>query len=177
MTKFNVLCRDEVSANNQAIFDNLEKGLGLVPNLYAVMAHSETALGNYLAFQNFKTTFSNKEKEAVNLVVSQVNKCIYCQSAHTLLGTLNGLSEDQTIEIRKGEVSFDNKLNALVKLTKEIAEKKGFISNDSLAAFLNAGYNKGQVVELTILVAVKTAINYLHAITKVDIDFPLAKAI
>lgn len=177
MVNFNVPGREEVSANNQTIFDKLKNGLGLVPNLYAVMAHSETALGNYLEFQNAKTSFSNKEKQAVNLIVSQVNDCLYCQSAHTLLGTLNGLTEDQTIEIRRGKVQFDQKLNALVALAKEITEKRGFVSEAALTDFLNAGYTKGQAVELVMLVAEKSAMNYLHAITKVAIDFPLAKSI
>jgi AhpD family alkylhydroperoxidase len=177
MSNFNVPSRGEVSANNQEIFDNLQKGLGMVPNLYAVMAHSETALGNYLSFQNAKTTFSNKEKQAVNLVVSQVNNCVYCQSAHTLLGTMNGLTEEQTIEIRRGNASFDNKLNALVTLAKQITDHKGFATDEATEAFLNAGYTKGQVIELVFLVAEKTAMNYVHAITKVAIDFPLAKTI
>jgi AhpD family alkylhydroperoxidase len=177
MANFSVPRREEVSANNQENFDNLKKGLGMVPNLYAVMALSDTALSNYLHFQNAKTTFSNKEKQAVNLVVSQVNECLYCQSAHTLLGTMNGLAEEQTIEIRKGSASFDLKLNALVSLAKEITAKKGFISEGALNNFLNAGYSKGQVVELVMLIAEKSAMNYLHAITKVEIDFPVAKAI
>lgn len=177
MTNFNVPSRGEVSGNNQELFDNLKKGLGMVPNLYAVMALSDTALGNYLAFQGAKTTFSNKEKQAVNLVVSQVNECLYCQSAHTLLGTMNGLSEAQTIEIRKGGAAFDGKLNALVELAKEITVKRGFASEAAIDNFINAGYTKGQVVELVMLIAEKTAMNYLHAITKVEIDFPVAKAI
>jgi len=177
MAKFNAPGRGEVSASNQAIFDTLKNTLGMVPNLYAVMAWSETALANYLSFQNAKTTFSNKEKQAVNLVVSQVNECLYCQSAHTLLGTMNGLTEEQTIEIRRGAASFDIRLNALVKLAKEISEEKGFVSEGTLNGFLNAGYSKGQLVELVMLVAEKSAMNYLHAITKVEIDFPLAKTI
>ena len=177
MANFQVPGRGEVAANNQEIFDNLKKGLGMVPNLYAVMALSDTALGNYLAFQNAKTTFSNKEKQAVNLIVSQVNECHYCQSAHTLLGTMNGLTEEQTIEIRKGNATFDSKLNALVVLAKEITLKRGFASTETINACINAGYTKGQVIELVFLIAEKTAMNYVHAITKVDIDFPLAKAI
>lgn len=177
MASFKVPNRAEVSANNQEIFDNLNKGLGMVPNLYAVMALSDTALGNYLDFQNAKTSFSNKEKQTVNLVVSQVNECSYCQAAHTTLGKMNGLTEEQTIEIRKGSAPFDNKLDALVKLAKEITAKKGFASTETVDAFINAGYTKGQVVELIFLVAEKTAMNYVHAITKVDIDFPLAKVI
>jgi AhpD family alkylhydroperoxidase len=177
MTNFQVPAKADVSANNQEIFDTLNKGLGMVPNLYAVMALSDTALSNYLAFQNATTTFSNKEKQAVNLVVSQVNDCHYCQSAHTLLGKMNGLTEEQTIEIRKGNASFDHKLNALVVLAKEITAKKGFASTESVDAFIAAGFTKGQVIELVFLVAEKTAMNYVHAITKVAIDFPLAQVI
>lgn len=177
MSDFQVPSRLDVSADNQEIFDNLKKGFGMVPNLYAVMGLSDTALGNYLAFQNAKTSFSNKEKQAVNLVVSQINECHYCQSAHTVLGKMNGLTEEQTIEIRKGKASFDSKLNALVILTKEITEKKGFALSETTDAFINAGYTKGQVVELVLLIAEKTAMNYLHAITKVEIDFPLAQVI
>lgn len=149
----------------------------MVPNLYAVMAHSDTALGNYLAFQNAKTSFSNKEKQAVNLVVSQANDCLYCQSAHTLLATMNGFTEEQTIELRKGSASFDRRLNALVVLAQEITLKKGFVSKSAIEDFVSEGYTKGQIVELVMLVAEKSAMNYLHAITNVAIDFPLAKTI
>ena len=41
---FEVPNREEVSENNKAIFDQLEKGLGFVPNLYATYAYSNTAL-------------------------------------------------------------------------------------------------------------------------------------
>ncbi|MDR6159235.1 AhpD family alkylhydroperoxidase [Chryseobacterium sp. SLBN-27] len=177
MIHFQVPNRDEVSPENQEIFDNLKKNLGMVPNLYAVMALSENALKNYLAFQNAKTLFSNKEKQAVNLIVSQINDCHYCQSAHTLLATMSGFTEEQTIEIRKGNVSFDDKLNTLVHLAKEITAKKGFASDETIEAFINTGNTKAHVVELVLLVTEKTAMNYLHAVTKVEIDFPLAKVI
>ena len=79
MKKFTVPSRNEVAPANQAIFDNLNKALGFVPNLYATIAYSDNGLSRYLAYQNAKTTLSNKEKEAVNLIVSQVNGCVYCQ--------------------------------------------------------------------------------------------------
>ena len=63
MTTFTVPTRGEVSENNQAIFDNLQKGLGFVPNLYAYYAKSETALGDYLALQNRKAHLKPKKKK------------------------------------------------------------------------------------------------------------------
>lgn len=174
MKNFNVPTRDEVSENNQLIFDKLQKGLGFVPNLYATIAHSDTALDNYLEFQSSKTSLSNKEKEAINLIVSQVNDCKYCQSAHTLLGKMNGFKEEQIIELRSGFASFDSKLDALVKLAKEITETKGRPSEVVIENFFSAGYTKGSLIDVILAVADKVVMNYVHNITQVPIDFPLA---
>lgn len=70
MSQFTVPTRDDVSPENQVIFDNLKAGLGFVPNLYAAIAYSTNGLGTYLQLQNAKTSLSKKEKEVVNLVVS-----------------------------------------------------------------------------------------------------------
>src|SRR6187549_2564531 len=172
MKTFNVPTRDQVSPLNQIQFDNLEKGLGMVPNLYATMAYSENGLPRYLAFQGAKTSLSNKEKEAVNLVVSEVNGCKYCQSAHTVIGKMNGFSESDTLDLRSGE-SRNPKLNALVQLGKEISETKGRVSEAALKAFYEAGYNDGSLVDLILQISDKIAMNYLHNLTQVKIDFPL----
>lgn len=108
MKQFTVPTREQVSADNQSIFDTLKKALGMVPNLYATMAHSENGLSNYLAFQGAKTSLSNKEKEIVNLVVSEVNSCVYCQSAHTVIGKMNGFTDDEIIGFRSASALIQN---------------------------------------------------------------------
>lgn len=175
MTHFNVPTREEVSSNNQDIFDNLKKAVGFVPNLYATIAYSDTALGNYLQFQNAKTSLSNKEKEVVNLVVSQVNGCSYCQSAHTAISKLNGFTEEQILELRQGYFSSNEKFDALVKVAKAITLNKGKVDDATLDAFFNAGYSKGTLVDVILAVGDKVVMNYLHNLTKIDIDFPVAQ--
>lgn len=176
MKTFNVPLRDQVSPANQTNFDNLKKAVGFVPNLYAVMAYSDTALGKYLAFQSVKTSLTNKEKEVVNLIVSSLNNCIYCQSAHTLIGKMNGLSEEETVNIRRGH-STDVKLNALVQLAKEIVENKGHVTAPVLDTFYNAGYTDANLVDVIMLVGDKVIMNYLHNLTNVPVDFPLVQPI
>lgn len=173
MTTFKVPSRNEVSAANQANFDGLKNALGMMPNLYATIAHSENGLSRYLAFQGAKTSLSNKEKEAVNLVVSEVNECRYCLSAHTVLGKMNGFNEDEIFNLRSGQSSND-KLNTLVALAKDITENKGHASATNIDAFFAAGYNKGNLVDLILQVSDKIAMNYLHNLTNVPIDFPEA---
>lgn len=175
MSTFNVPTRDQVSPNNQAIFDNLQKALGFVPNLYATYANSDTALENYLAFANAKTSLSAKEKEVVNLAVSQVNNCIYCLSAHTAIGKMNGFTDDQILELRAGSASFDNKLDALARFAKNVTENRGRTDADVLENLLNAGYTKGSVIDIISLVGDKTISNYIHSTTQVPVDFPVAQ--
>ena len=175
MSTFNVPTREDVSSNNQAIFDNLKNALGFVPNLYATYANSETALENYLNFSNAKTSLSAKEKEVVNLAVSQVNGCIYCLSAHTAIGKMNGFTEDQILELRTGNAPFDSKLDALAKFAKNVTENRGRTDANILENLLNAGYTKGSVIDIISLVGDKTISNYIHNTTQVPVDFPVAQ--
>ena len=177
MNTINVPARDDVSAANQAIFDQLKGKLGFVPNLYATLAHSENALGNYLAFQNAKSSITGKAREVVNLVVSQVNECDYCLAAHTSIGGMVGFKPEQILEIRTGRASFDAKLDALARLTRNIALNRGHADQGLVDAFFAAGWSKENLVDAIVVIGDKTVTNYLHATTKVPVDFPAAPAL
>ena len=175
MSKFTVPTKAEVSESNQQIFDQLEKGLGFVPNLYAYYAKSETALPDYLALQNRKSSLTKKEREVVNLVVSQYNGCEYCQSAHTVLGGLNGFTADQILEIRGGTASFDAKLDALAKFTLDVTANKGRVQHTAKDAFFAAGYDEVNLIDIVINIGDKIISNYIHNLAQFEIDFPLAQ--
>ncbi|MEM0941745.1 MAG: carboxymuconolactone decarboxylase family protein [Bacteroidota bacterium] len=177
MENLNVPTREEVSENNQKIFDNLKTKLGFVPNLYAAFAHSDTALGDYLAFQNRKSSLKAKEREVINLVVSQVNDCEYCQAAHTVLGKMNGFSSDQVLELRSGSASFDKKLDALAKFTKETTINRGKPSQDTIDNLLAVGYTQESIVDIIIVIGDKIVSNFLHGVGGFEVDFPAAPAL
>lgn len=174
---FTVPTREEVSSNNQQIFDSLHKMIGFVPNLYAYYAKSETALADYLALQNRKSSLNGKQREIINLVTSQINDCRYCQSAHSVLGKFSGLNEEQILEIRKGSASFDAKLDALVKFTASVVENRGRASIDAKEAFFTAGYTEANLIDVVIIIGDKTISNYIHNLTNIEIDWPLAEQI
>ena len=177
MATFNVPTREEVSENNQVIFDNLQKGLGFVPNLYATYAHNDTALGDYLALQNRKSTLKAKEREVINLVVSQVNECEYCLAAHTALGKMNGFTDEQILEIRSGKASFDPKIDALAKFVKDITVNRSKPSQEAVDNLFEAGYDKANLIDVIIVIGDKIISNFIHGTTQVPIDFPAAPAL
>jgi uncharacterized peroxidase-related enzyme len=174
---FSVPTRAEVSANNQTIFDSLQKKIGFVPNLYAYFAKNETALGDYLSLQGRKSTLSAKEREVINLVTSQINGCRYCQSAHTVIGKMNGFTYEQIIELRNGAASFDSKIDALVQFAASVVTNRGYATDDAKENFFNAGYNEASLIDVVIIIADKVIMNYLHNLTGVEIDFPIAEKI
>ncbi len=174
MDQFTIPTKTEVSENNQAIFENLEKNLGFVPNLYAYYAKNETALGDYLSLQNRKSGLRAKEREVVNLVVSQYNDCKYCQAAHTAIGKMNGFNDDQILELRTGSATFDAKLDALAKFTLKVAKEKGKVSQETKSDFFAAGYDEAKMIDVVMLIGDKIISNYLHNITQFEVDFPAA---
>jgi AhpD family alkylhydroperoxidase len=176
-TTFAVPTRDTVSPRNQEIFDNLQKQLGFVPNLYATLAYSEHALGSYLALQSAKSSIQGKAREVVNLVVSQVNECAYCLAAHTAIGKMTGFTDAQVLEIRSGTAVFDTKLDALAQLTKSIASNRGRADERLVDAFFAAGWTRENLVDVIVTIGDKTVTNYLHATTRVPVDFPAAPAL
>lgn len=174
MSQFIVPTRADVSPANQQLFDALQKGLGLVPNLYATLAHNDTALGDYLTLQNRKSTLRAKEREIINLVVSQVNGCQYCLAAHTALGKMVGFTDEQILDIRRGAVPSDAKLEALARFVHETTERRGHPAPETVDALLAAGYSQANVVDVVITIGDKMITNFLHGVTKVPIDFPAA---
>lgn len=178
MTTFTVPTKADVTPEAQAIFANIEKGMGKVPNLFAFMGYSANGLGSYLQFSQAQArgTFNAKEREAVSLAVSQENGCAYCQAAHTYLGKLNGFTEEDTIALRAGTHS-DKKLNTLARLAADIQNTHGKPSQELLGEFFAQGYNEGALVDLIALIADKAFTNYLHNITKIPVDFPAAASI
>jgi len=163
---------DQVTADNQAIFDTLKKNYGLVPNLFALLAYSDTALGDYLSFAGRKSSLSQQEKEVINLVVSQVNNCKYCLRGHTVAAKAAGFTAEEIIEIRKGQISFNNRLNALVHFAKETVLQKGRPAEQIMDDFFEAGFTNANLVDALLTITAKTLTNYLHNITQVPIEWP-----
>lgn len=175
MKTINVPSREQVSEASGEIFDAISKKLGKVPNLYATIGYSSDAIKGFLDFEaSFNHSgFNPKEREAINLVVSQVNNCDYCLAAHTMLAKMKGFDDSQIIGFRKG-IADDKKLEAALQLAISIAENKGNASDDTKDKFFEAGHDEKALIDLIGIVSVRTFTNYVFAATKIPVDFPAA---
>jgi AhpD family alkylhydroperoxidase len=178
MKTIQVPITEEVSPASQVLFDQIKKKIGKLPNLYATMGYSAPALKGFLDFEASLATgvFTPKEREAIALVVSEINQCAYCLAAHTILATSKGFTKAQTLDIRRGHTS-DERLNVILRLAKSIVENHGHADPALLDDFFTAGYPQTALIELTGLITVRIFTNYVYALTDVPVDFPAAEVL
>lgn len=159
----------------QKTFDHLKSALGMVPRLYATIAKSQVALEAYLAFNAGlgKSSLSAKEKELINLAVSETNGCAYCLSAHNLLGSKAGLSKEQILLARRGLGSTERE-QAILDFVKKLSRTGGLGTGAEVKRALSAGLTEAEVIEVIAFVASKQFSNAVAIAAGIEIDFPLA---
>jgi uncharacterized peroxidase-related enzyme len=161
-------------ATVKPLLEGVQKGLGLVPNMFRVAAQSPASLDGlvHLFGAAGKTHFSAREREAIALAVSEANGCDYCLSAHAALGAQAGLTETAIAQARDAQ-SEHPRLAAALKLTRAIVDRRGRIGEADVTAARAGGLNDADIVDVVTNVALTTFTNYLNEVAKTDIDFPV----
>ncbi|HMC85331.1 MAG TPA: carboxymuconolactone decarboxylase family protein [Chitinophagaceae bacterium] len=149
-----------------------------LPNLYATIGYSPNALSSYLAFvqAQAKGTFHAKEREAVYLIVSQLNGCEYCLASHTQSAIRMGWTEEETLSLRKGNFA-GNKWPVIYKAIASVIANKGEVNDDLIHEFYDLSYGEKALIDLMTLISIMSYTNYVFRLTKIPIDFPAARPI
>lgn len=179
MKTIQVPVKEQLNPVSQSILEAVQSKMGKIPNLYSTIGYSSSALKALLdteATLAADSSFTAKEREAINLITSQVNNCDYCLAAHTMMAKMRGYTEEDTIAIRKAQYN-DAKLNAVILLAKSIASNKGEANQYDLERFFEAGYDEKALIELNALIALRSFTNYVFVNTKIPVDFPLAPSL
>jgi uncharacterized peroxidase-related enzyme len=173
MSRLKAIEPNSVSGKTKELFNAVQGSLGMVPNMTKVMANSPAVLEGYLGLSGAlgKGFLDVQIREQIALVTAQANHCDYCLSAHTAIGKLVGLNEQQIVGSRKGHGSTDRATAALTFAT-QVLDGKGQVSDENLQAVRNAGFSDGEVAEIFANVALNVLTNYFNIAAAVDIDFP-----
>ncbi len=157
----------------------LEAKFGEVLNIHGAMAHAPAVLESYAAIQRVleeHTHFDRLTREAIALAVATVDECSYCQAAHTAGGKAAGLSEQQTVDIRRG-VEADPKLAALLAVVREQTGSVGNVDDSTWQAALDAGWSDVELTETSAVVALNLFTNYFNHLVRTDLDLPAAPSL
>lgn len=177
MSRIPIPTRDEAPEASQPILDAVHAQLGVVPNLYRLIAKSPAVLNGFMAFSGaLKKALDVKTRERIALAVAQVDSCIYCLSAHTYLGlNLARLSPEEIARNREGG-SSEPKADVAVRFAARVAQERGHVSDADLAEVRLAGFTDAQIVEIVAIVTENIFTNFLNEVALTDIDFPVVSA-
>ena len=179
MTRIPVHTVDSAPEGSRDALKALEAKFGKVLNIHGAMAHSPAVLSTYVAIQQAlldSGSFDAKTREVIALAVANVDDCSYCQAAHTAGGKAAGLSEQETIDIRRGQVE-DAKTGALVTLVREPAANVGHVSDSTWQAAIDAGWTDTELTESSAVVALNLFTNYFNHLVGTELDLPAAPAL
>jgi uncharacterized peroxidase-related enzyme len=177
MSRIAIPSREHAPSASQPILDAVNKQLGVVPNLFRLVALSPAALAGMTGLSGALTkALDVKTRERIALAVAQVNGCDYCLSAHTFLGlNLAKIGPDEIALNRKG-ASSDPKADAAVRFAAKVAQDRGRVSDADLAAVRAAGFTDAQIVEIVAVVVENVFTNFINLVADTDIDFPVVRA-
>jgi uncharacterized peroxidase-related enzyme len=168
----------DAPAASQPLLEAVKKQLGVVPNLFRLVANSPAALQGYLGLSGAlgKGALPAATRERIALAVAEINGCDYCLSAHTYLGKNLAKLDEAEIAANRNGASNDPKADAAVRLAAKVARERGHVNDEDLRAVKLAGYDDAQVIEIVQHVALNTWTNYINTVAETDIDFPVVTA-
>tara|TARA_R110002072_G_scaffold51223_1_gene137333 strand:- start:321 stop:872 length:552 start_codon:yes stop_codon:yes gene_type:complete len=162
-------------AASQPLLVAVKGQLGVVPNLFRLVATSPAALEGYLGMNGAlnKGALPAATRERIALAVAEINGCDYCLSAHTYLGKNIAKLDDAEMTANRNGASNDPKADAAVRFAARIVGLRGRVSDGDVSAVRLAGYDDAQIIEIVQHVALNTWTNYINEVAKTEIDFPV----
>jgi uncharacterized peroxidase-related enzyme len=162
---------------SQPFLEAVNKKLGVVPNLFRLIANSPAALEGYLGLAGAlaKGALPAQTGERIALAVAEINGCDYCMSAHSYLGKNVAKLDDAEMSANRNGGSNEPKAAPAVQFAAKVARERGRVSDEDLRAVKEAGYTDAQIVEIVVHIALSVLTNYANVVANTEIDFPVVR--
>lgn len=172
MTDFTVHTTDTAPDQSVALLQGAQKAFGFVPNLIGVLAESPAVVEAYLTLSQIfdKSSLSPVERQVAILAISRFNECDYCMAAHSVIASMQKVPANVIQAIRNDQPIADEKLEALRAFATTVVDKRGWISEDDVTAFLSASYSQAQILEVILAASLKTLSNYANHVAETPVD-------
>src|SRR5215207_9277010 len=157
------------------LLDGVKARIGIVPNLYKLLAQSPAGLEGVLQFSGALAggSLDAATRERIALAVANVNGCDYCNAAHTAVAKSLKLPPEEMEANRQGR-SSDPRADVAVAFARKVAVTRADMGEDDVQTLRQAGYSDAQIIEIVLNVAANVVTNYVNEAFKTEIDFPRA---
>jgi len=178
MSRIKAVAPESATGKVKDLLDAVRSQLGMVPNSMRSMANSPAVLDGFLLLSGSlgKGALSAKVREQIALAVGQINRCDYCLAAHSAIGKMVGLTDDQIRDSRLA-TAVDPKTDALLRFARKLVDARGRVNDKDVQDVRDAGFDDGAIAEVVANVALSIFTNYFNLVAGTDIDFPKVPAL
>lgn len=157
---------------SKEILEKVKTNNGFLPNLMGVFAESPEILEAYLTLSSLvdQTTLTPTERQIALIGASISNGCDYCVAAHSTISAMQKLPNDIIQALRENRPIADAKLETFRKFVQAVTDGRGAVSETEINAFLEARYTKQNILEVILVVGMKTLSNYTNHIAETPLD-------
>lgn len=172
MARISYVEKDNAPAEVKAIYEQVEKKFGMVPNVIKAIANSPSLLQGFMPFLGAVLGPSAVDaplKELAILTTTKINGCSYCTAHHTAIGQRAGLTKEKIEALPDpNSVALDEKEKVVVRFAKEVTERVS-ASEDSINE-LRKYFNDSQIAELNLVVGAFNLLTRFADTFKVDLE-------
>jgi AhpD family alkylhydroperoxidase len=150
-------------------FALLQESFGFLPSAAATMANSSALMNSFFSsFGHFRgeASFTPAERQVLLLSNAVANDCAWAVAFHTLEALQDGVPPAAVDAIRGRQLPAEPRLAALSALTRALIGKRGRLDDSDTAAFLAAGFDRTQILETIVGVAISTMTNYTATVAE-----------
>lgn len=168
MTDFTFYSHENTTEQAKKLLLDIKRGYGFIPNMFGYMAEAPTTIEAYLALNALvaKTSLSAAQQQVALLAVSVENDCDFCVVAHRAIGRMKNANPQTITALVTHTEIIDFQDRALAKFAIAVTKSRGQQSEATNKAFLDAGFTKQQILEVILIVSIKTLSNYINHLTK-----------
>lgn len=169
---------EDATEEQRKALDAVKAALGTVPALYATFGQAPAVLGALVNFQRALSGggLTTRDRDLIDLHISELNGCAYCLSAHTLLARANKLSDAEILRIRDGQGGTPRDV-AILALARRVTVGRGLGAAAEIARAREAGLGDGEIVEVIAASALRSLVNTVALAAGTEIDWPKAPRI
>ena len=178
MQRIPALTAENAVPESKLIFEEIEKKMGMIPNMVRTMGNSPSVLKGYLAFSEALqgSTIDPALAAQIAITVANINACKYCDASACYIGANFSGLDLPAVEKAKSGHATDPRADAVLTFVTNLVEKRGSLTEEDFRAIRKAGLDDRAIAEVIASASLAVFTNYFCISLNITVDFPVLMA-
>ena len=164
---------DTAPADSRPFAEKALANNGFLPNLIGVLANAPVALETYMTVSgiNARASLTLAQREVVQIVAARIHGCDFCIAGHSAIALKKAGQDAATVRaLQRGEATGNAKLDAVAAFAEAVIAQRGAVADADYQAFLAAGYNEQQALEVVLGISLATLCNFANSLAGTPVN-------